>query len=222
MLNQELLKKIFGGRLPLAPTGEVSDDTPPFSATPSGGDTPQRPVTFCVTGQMAAGKNFISSILINTFPSIKCIDLDTTVHKAIELCRDQIIGLFGETVLNEDGTINRKKIAGKVFADPELLKKHESILYPKVIQLTEEFISKAHSKNYSVILNATVLYKTPQLMNQCDFIMFVTAPESTRLKRAQKRDGLSKEEILSRFHNQADLYEQYQKTGKPIFTIENP
>ncbi len=230
MMNIELLMKVFGGRLPLAPKQEVSqDETSCFGAAPSSGEepvfpflSPQRPVTICVTGQMAAGKNFISSIIEKTLPSAVTIDLDQTVHTAIELCRDQIVTLFGNSILNKDGSINRRQIGSLVFSNPELLAKQESIVYPKVIELTEQFMEEAAKKGSSVIINATVLYKTPQLMDKCDFVLFITAPEETRLNRAMERDNLTKEQILQRFQNQADLYECYQKTGKPIITLENP
>ena len=178
----------------------------------------------CVTGQMAAGKNYICSQLEEL--GWHATDLDLTAHKAIEECKEEIISAFkgeaersGLSIVDSSGSINRRNLGRLLFKNPPLLARQESIIYPKIIQLTKDFI-KENGGN-KIIINATVLFKTPVLLELCDAIVFVTAPFFTRLFRARRRDHLPFRQILRRFHAQKNLLEEYKKSGKPIIILKN-
>ena len=73
--------------------------------------------------------------------------------------------------------------------------------------VAEDFIN-THEKS---IINATVLYKTPELLKRCQKIIFVTAPFFTRLRRARNRDHLPYRQIFRRFHAQRNLLKEYKR-----------
>lgn len=180
------------------------------------------PQVIAVTGPMAAGKNYICKKLENEGWS--AIDADLLVHEAIELAKDRILETFGPLakeenlqIQNKDGSINRKALGSLLFSNPELLRTQESIVYPIITSKIEEFIS-THEKT---IINATVLYKTSDLLARCEKIIFVTAPFFIRLRRARCRDHLPLKQIFRRFHAQRNLLNEYRKTGLPIEIINN-
>ena len=195
----------------------------PSSATPSsGGYPPQRPLIIAVTGPMAAGKNYICSQMEKDGWST--VDADLLVHDAIEIVKERILDTFIPyaeqqhiKLTKADGSIDRRALGELLFSFPDLLKVQEAMVYPIIIQQINDFISK-HEKT---IINATVLYKTPELMNQCQKIIFVTAPFFTRLRRARKRDHMPFSQILRRFWVQRKLLNEYQKTGIPVEIINN-
>jgi len=205
--------------------GEVSPSlhpAKPSSATPSSGDTPQRPVIIAVTGPMAAGKNYICKQL--EAEGWAAIDADILVHDAIEIARDRIIDTFTPyaeehklKIVREDSSIDRRALGQLLFAIPELLKVQESIVYPIITKWIDDFIAE-HEKT---IINATVLYKTPEILKRCQKIIFVTAPLLTRLRRARHRDNLPYHQIFRRFHAQRNLLKEYQKSGIPLEIINN-
>ena len=210
MSNEELAMSNEEGKA--FPYGRTS-----LRPTPSAGTPRNAPEIVCLTGQMAAGKNFVCSLLEKD--GFVSLDLDRTAHEAILLCTPQILEAFGGeaerrgiSLLNEDGSLNRRALGQIVFSSPELLAKQESIVYPKIIELTEQFIAKNSGK--SVILNATVLFKTPELLSKCGKILFVKANFLKRLVRAKKRDGLPLRQILARFKNQKNLLAEYKKAAK--------
>ena len=175
-----------------------------------------------VTGPMAAGKNYICKQLEKE--GWAAIDADILVHDAIEIAKDRIIDTFTPyaeehkiKIARTDGTIDRRALGQLLFAIPELLKVQESIVYPIITKWIDDFISE-HEKT---IINATVLYKTPDILNRCQKILFVTAPLLTRLRRARTRDHLSHRQILRRFHAQRNLLKEYQKSGIPVEIIKN-
>ena len=175
-----------------------------------------------VTGPMAAGKNYICSLLEKE--GWTSVDADLLVHEAINQSTNEILEAFSEpaekegiNLKNADGTINRRELGRLVFTHKELLSRQESIVYPKIIKMINDFIEE----NEKTLINATVLFKTPELMQHCQKILFVTAPLLTRLRRARRRDNLSYRQILRRFKAQRNLLKEYKKTGIPLLIIKN-
>ena len=182
----------------------------------------------CVTGPMAAGKNAVCRILEER--GFIALDADKQVHGAIEKAAPEIIKTFSNeakaqniTHTDENGRINRRELGRLLFTSKELLSKQESIVYPVIIEETKNFIQKQQElkSDVDIILNATVLYKTPELLNLCKYIIYVDAPKITRIVRALKRDRMPLRQILSRFATQKGLFSEYKKTGVPIIKITN-
>ena len=162
----------------------------------------------CVTGKMASGKNTVCQILEEN--GAACVDADALVHEAIRSLNDVIIETFEPfasekkiQIKNDDGSVNRRALGVLLFDNPKLLELQEEIIYPKVIALTKDFLEKNDSK--LCVINATVLYKTPELMNLCDLIIFVDSSFFKRFRRAKKRDGMKTRVILKRFKSQKSL-----------------
>lgn len=176
-----------------------------------------------VTGSMAAGKNYVSNLLEKK--GFLAIDADKCVHQAIEEAKDQILEAFlpiakekNIQIQNPDGTINRKNLGSILFSDEKLLQKQESIVHPKVNEIFNRFIDENPEKN--IVLNATVLYKTP-VINRCDAIIFVKAPIITRFFRTKRRDNLPSREIFKRFASQFKIFAKYKFLKSDIYSIWN-
>ena len=177
-----------------------------------------------VAGPMASGKNYVCSKLEDQ--GWHSIDADKVVHKAIENQNDRIIATFKEYAVsmgielkNEDGSVNRKALGAVVFSDPKLLKMQENIVYPEVTKIIKAFIEK--NNRQKIIINATVLFKTPELLSQCEKILFVKANIIKRFFRARKRDKLPAKQIFQRFWAQRKLYSEYKKSEIPVIVIKN-
>lgn len=175
-----------------------------------------------ITGKMAAGKNYICSIFEQY--GWFSIDCDLLVHDAIKEATPLIIKTFQPyadklniTIVDSNGNINRRALGQVLFSDKLLLTKQESIVYPIITNKIKEIIN-LHPKT---IINATVLYKTPELLELCDALIFVDALFLIRLIRAKKRDKLPLKQILSRFKSQKNLFSEYKAFSKTIITINN-
>lgn len=178
----------------------------------------------CVTGKMASGKNTVCSILEQN--GFICLDADKVVHSVIQKATPKILDTFnnlaiskGIILTNQDGSLNRKALAELLFEDKNLLKQQEEIIYPFVTEETQNFINNNANKN--IILNATVLYKIPQLMEQCDYIFFVKSSAFQRFFRVCKRDKIKIKNIIQRFRSQKTLFQEYEATNIPIIKIHN-
>lgn len=175
-----------------------------------------------VVGKMASGKNFICSKLEEF--GFKSIDADILVHKAIENSSAQIIETFTPfakqeniNLLNPDGTIARRELGKLLFKFPNLMEKQEQIVYPIVKNMMKEFISL----NEKSIINATVLYKIPEFISECDVVFYIKASFFKRFIRAKKRDNLSCKQIFRRFYAQRNLFKKYKQICKNLVIIKN-
>ena len=177
---------------------------------------------------MAAGKNAVCRILEER--GFIALDADRQVHGAIEKAAPEIIKTFSKeanaqhiTLTDKNERINRRELGRLILTSKDLLAKQERIVYPVIIEETKRFIQKQQEqkKEADIILNATVLYKTPELLRLCKYIIYVDAPKITRIVRALKRDRMPLRQILSRFATQKGLFSEYKKTGVPIIKITN-
>ncbi|MCQ2241611.1 dephospho-CoA kinase [Treponema sp.] len=185
-------------------------------------------MVFCVTGPMAAGKNFVSSLLEKqefNGKSFVSIDADVVGHKAVENSKDKILETFGELarqkgirLADDNGNIIRRNLGALIFGNDELVAKQESIVYLEITSIINHFIEVNNDKN--VLVNATVLYKVP-VIKRMDAIIYVDCPFFIRLFRAKKRDGMKIRLILARFKSQKNLYSAYKNTGVKIYRILN-
>lgn len=181
---------------------------------------------------MASGKNYYCSKL--EAQGFLSLDADLIVHKIILEKQEEIYKTFlpvaeklnktefvknPVNLLNADNTLNRRELARILFFNSEFLKKQEEIIYPELIIKIKEEISKNPQKN--IILNATVLYKIPEILNLCEKIIYVSAPFFKRLIRAKKRDKMPFVQILKRFYSQKNLYSEYKKFNIPIEIVKN-
>ena len=176
----------------------------------------------CICGKMASGKNYVCSLLEKLGWS--CVDADLIGHEAINQSTKKILAEFSDeaaknklTITNSDGTINRKALGQLLFKNPALLKKQEALVYPVIIKMIEDFIG-SHEKT---VINATVLYKTPELLSKCELILYVQAPFIKRFFRVKKRDKLPSTQIFRRFSAQKNMFSAYKKAGKQIILINN-
>lgn len=178
----------------------------------------------CVTGPMAAGKNVAASILEKK--GFAAVDADVLGHRAVKECTEQILCEFsdeaqkrGVSLLSSDGTLNRRVLGSIVFESQELLARQEQIVYPVIRRLLAEFIRENAGKDIAV--NATVLYKLPDMQNIIERILYIDAPLPLRFIRAMKRDKTGIIQIYRRFSSQKNLFAKYKNTNTDIRRVWN-
>jgi dephospho-CoA kinase len=142
-----------------------------------------------LTGRYCAGKSWVGSFFEQKGFAI--IEVDNLGHAALNDSISQLITTFGEQILNEDKSINRKALGEIVFSNKERLKELEAIVHPKMVKATQALVEKYKNENYKgVVINAALLQRM-DLVKLCDRVCYVATPSLIRLKRAVKRDNAS-------------------------------
>ena len=166
-----------------------------------------------LTGGIGSGKSTVAKL----FEIIGCpVFYSDEVAKEIYFDKTvipQIIELLGREAYLSETEIDKKFIGSKIFSDSKLLHKLNSILHPAVIERFKKF---AH--NGKLIIKETALLFEAKLEAQVDKIILVAANDELRIHRVMQRDGLSKEEVLSKINSQLP---QAEKIAKSDFVIYN-
>ena len=116
------------------------------------------------------------------------------------------------------GSINRRELGRLLFRYPDLLERHERILFPRINALLKAFIRENAGRH--VVINAPLLFKS-EAAALCDFVLLITAPAVIRLWRAKKRDGLPFRQIWQRFSAQKALFTQNISANTDIVRVGN-
>jgi dephospho-CoA kinase len=153
-----------------------------------------------ITGGIGSGKSIIARVLSELGHPVFNSDMEAKrLMQSDPEVISRILGHFGNEAYQE-GAIDRKYIAERVFNDPELLSKLNAIVHPAVRLEFERFVSR--NSNSSIVFNeAAILFETGAYKN-FNFNILVTAPLELRVSRVVKRDNVSREQVLERINNQ--------------------
>ena len=169
-----------------------------------------------LSGGIGSGKSTVARIFSDLGAVV--IDADAISREVLEpgqIGYENTILTFGESVLSESGSIDRKKLAEVVFQNPMELAKLEAIIHPAVI-------AKVAQIRESLPATSVVVYDTPLLVekgleSQFDKVIIVLADELSRKDRLVSR-GLEMPDIEARISNQAT---DAQRVGVADYIIYN-
>jgi dephospho-CoA kinase len=169
-----------------------------------------------LTGNIATGKSVVRRMLEHL--GAYSIDADSLSHRAIAKGApgfQPTVDLFGKWILGKDGEIDRSKLAGLVFRDPQALSQLEDIVHPLVRQAADLFIRRASQR--VVVIEAIKLLES-DLKTGCNAIWVTYAPEDVQIERLMRKRGLSRDASLERIHAQSP---QNEKVAAASVVIRN-
>lgn len=190
-------------------------------------------MVICVAGPIAAGKNFVCSILEER--GFFCLDADQEIHKIIGDKQAEIFSRFSQIAASRginlraaDGSLDRRALGKLLFKDSALLAEQEKILYPEFVARVQALIDANNNALQAqeggvteiagkpetargLAINAALLYKTPSLLRQCKKIIYVDAPLLVRAWRIRRRDRLPLLQIIRRIKSQKGLFKEYER-----------
>lgn len=158
-----------------------------------------------LTGLIGSGKSTVSAILGQNGAYV--IDADEISHDVIlrgNPAYGEIIGVFGEGILNDEGEIDRKSLGGIVFSDRKLLDTLTKIVHKYVIIECNRLINE-NKGNYDIIVLDAPLLIEANLHTVCDETWLVDASREARKERIMARDGLGETEAEARINARAGI-----------------
>ncbi|MCL2760370.1 MAG: dephospho-CoA kinase [Desulfuromonadales bacterium] len=169
-----------------------------------------------LTGGIASGKSTVAEMLQTAgIPVIDADELSREVVQPGSPCLNRIIAEFGNDILNNDETLNRKALAGIIFGDQERRKTLESILHPAIASLASEKLHELEDSGKPVAVYMAPLLIEAGIYKNMDEIWVVYVNKKTQLKRLVSRDNLSIAEAEMRLSSQMPMEEKI-KYGKII------
>lgn len=174
-----------------------------------------------LTGQTGAGKSTVAAKLCEK--GLYIIDGDIAAREIMapgSPVLKMLAAEFGDDILNQDGSLNRKLLASRAFTNRENTLKLNGITHPVITGHVVQKIKEAEKRGErAAVIDAAALLESG-IAPLCDMIAVVTAPEEVRLSRIMQRDGLSRSEALKRIS--AQLGENWYRSHADVVLTAFP
>jgi dephospho-CoA kinase len=160
-------------------------------------------ITLGLTGKTGAGKSTVAELLKEKGCYI--IDGDIIARQITQKGSDVLPMLqkaFGEDILDENGELIRSLLAKRAFCSKENTALLNSITHPVIKQRCADEMAKAESLGYKTALIDAAALLDSDCKDLCQKIIVVTAPENIRLQRILARDGITKQQAMTRINAQ--------------------
>jgi len=163
-----------------------------------------------LTGGIGSGKTTVSKMLEEEGAYL--IDADEIARELVHPCTaawHELIRAFGKEILEEDGSIRRKKLAAKVFSDPSQRNRLNEILHPRIkkeMKQRAKEVGEEHPEAI-VVIDAALLVELGEYQ-EMDKVVVVTSQETQQIERVREREGASEEEARRILSSQMPLEEK--------------
>lgn len=159
-----------------------------------------------LTGGIASGKSTVAQLFAERGAAI--VDTDLIAREVVapgERGLEAIREAFGDGVLGADGSLDRRKLRARVFADPAARRRLEALLHPLIRARTLERIAAldaAPSAPYTIVV-VPLLVET-NFRPLVDRVLVVDCPVEVQLARLTARDAMTIDDARAMLRAQID------------------
>jgi len=173
-----------------------------------------------LTGSIATGKSTVSRMFAHL--GARVLDADVLAREVVmpgQPAYLKIVEEFGQQVVQEDGTLDRKALGAIVFADPARRKRLEEITHPAISLRQQRILSVLNEEAFEgiVIWDVALLFETGGVARMDRVVVVATDPD-TELARLVARDSLPEDAARARMASQMPVAE---KAKRAHYVIDN-
>ncbi len=172
-----------------------------------------------LTGGIASGKSTVAAILERLGAAV--INADELSREVVQPGKDawrEIVDTFGPEILQEDKSLDRRKLRTIAFSNPDARRKLEAIIHPRVRALAEDRIREQEATGRSVVVYEVPLLFEVQIHLWLRPVILVACDLATQKKRLSERDHLTEVEAQQHINAQMSLDEKRKLAD---YVIEN-
>ena len=158
-------------------------------------------------GGSGSGKGAVGELFLKR--GVPVIDTDAVYHEltsAPSECLSELVSVFGESVIDENGALNRRELGKIVFAPgtADKLAQLNSITHKHILNSTRERLHQFSDQGAKMaVVDAPLLFESG-FSAECDVIISVLAEKDTRIERIMMRDGIDRQSAERRIASQLD------------------
>ena len=174
-----------------------------------------------LTGGIGSGKSTVSARLADLGAVV--LDADKAARAVVEPGTPGLAAIradFGPDVLAADGSLDRAKLAGIVFADEAALGRLNAITHPLIheyIRAAEEAAIAAGGDDLVLVHDVALLAEWGRA-KEFDLVIVVDVPTETQLERLTEQRGMTEDQAGARIAAQAT---REQRLAVADIVIEN-
>lgn len=162
-----------------------------------------------LTGGIGSGKSTVAAMLEARGAVV--VDADQIARQQASPGGDAyqpMIDRFGPDVVLPDGTIDRAKVAARVFKDPKALADLNAITHPKIRDELGRRILELAQTDHIVVMDVPLLAETTRASWGLAGVIVVDAPVETAVARLVEQRGMTEGDARARVANQATREER--------------
>jgi dephospho-CoA kinase len=169
-----------------------------------------------LTGNIGSGKSLVAEMFSIYGVQVYHADDESKKFLRDPSVKEQVFNLFGESIRDGYGEIDKAALAEIVFSEEKALLSLNAILHPLVI---EDFLRwcDAYQEHPYVIQEAAIIFESGSA-GLFDKIIHVSCPKETAIERVVKRDGVDANAVMQRMRYQMD---DAEKAKRADFVIRN-
>lgn len=170
-----------------------------------------------LTGSIGTGKSTIA----NHFKTLQIpvVDADLIARQVVEPGEDAytvIVETFGEQILQEDETLDRKALGAIVFQDEAKRKQLNDIIHPAIRkEMLKQRDAYVQEEFPAVVLDIPLLYES-KLTDYVEKIIVVSVDSDVQLKRIVERDNSTETEAQQRINSQIPVSKKAEMADATI------
>ena len=161
-----------------------------------------------LTGNIGSGKSTVGRMLMDR--GIAVVDADQVAREVVEPGRPalrEIASRFPGAV-RPDGSLDRKALAARVFADAGERQALNAIVHPRIAEEVAGRMASLAAAGEKVAVYEAALIVENGLQQGLDGLIVVTAPPEVQIARLRLRDNMSEEEARARIASQLPAAEK--------------
>jgi dephospho-CoA kinase len=163
-----------------------------------------------LTGGIASGKSTVARMLAEKGAVL--IDFDEMAHAVEDLGGPvwrEIVRHFGEEILHEDRTIDRRKLGETVFADREKRELLNRLVHPAIFEEWQRRLAEIRARHADAIVVSDIpLLIEAGMKSMVDLVLLVYITPEEQIRRLMVRDGFSREAAECRLAAQMPIEEK--------------
>lgn len=147
--------------------------------------------TVALTGGIGSGKSTVADEFAHL--GVTVIDADIIARQVVEPGTPGLLAIaekFGPQMINDDGSLNRRRLRERIFAHSEDKAWLNALLHPLIQQETRRQMQASTSP---YLLWVVPLLVENRLTDKADRVLVVDVPKETQIERTIRRDGVSRE-----------------------------
>lgn len=158
-----------------------------------------------LTGGIGSGKSTVAKMLEEE--GFAVVDADQIAREIMEPgspVLDRVAAEFGADIIQEDGTLDRGKLAGRVFVDKRATEKLNSITHPAIRTESERRFAEAEGAGEPAVVYDMPLLVDLGMHRDMDLTVVVDVDAEERVRRLVTTRGLDEADARARIAQQLD------------------
>lgn len=171
-----------------------------------------------LTGNIGSGKSTVARLLAAR--GVPVVDADQIAREVVQPGTPALreIAARWPSVVGNDGALDRKALAARVFSDPHERAALNAIVHPRIAEEVVARLRALQDAGHPLAVYEAALIVENGAHQGLDGLVVVTAPQPLQVARLRLREGMSEAEALARIAAQLPSAE---KVRQATFVVHN-